>query len=80
MLALAAKNVLGVILLIAGAIMLLTPGQGIITMLIGLALIDVPGKRALETWIVGRPRVLAAINRLRARYGHPPLEEPNDPG
>jgi putative transmembrane protein PGPGW len=80
MLALAAKNVLGVILLIAGAIMLLTPGQGIITMLIGLALIDVPGKRALERWIVGRPRVLAAINRLRARYGHPPLEGPNDAG
>jgi len=80
MIALAAKNALGALLLIAGLIMLFTPGQGIITLLIGLALIDVPGKRALERWIVGRPQVLAAINRLRARHGHPPLEEPNDAG
>jgi ABC-type uncharacterized transport system YnjBCD permease subunit len=76
MIALAAKNALGIVLVIAGAIMLFTPGQGIITLLIGLALIDLPGKRTLERWIVGRPRVLAAINKLRARYGHPPLEEP----
>jgi len=78
MIALAAKNGLGIVLVIAGAIMLFTPGQGIITLLVGLALIDLPGKRALERWIVCRPRVLAAINRLRARYGHPPLQEPND--
>jgi len=77
MLALAAKNALGLVLLIAGAIMLFAPGQGIVTMLIGLALIDVPGKRALERWIVGRPRVLAAINKLRTKYGHAPLEEPS---
>ena len=78
MIALTAKNGLGVILILAGAIMLFTPGQGIITLLIGLALIDLPGKRALERWIVCRPRMLTAINRLRARYGHPPLEEPDD--
>src|SRR5262245_16956014 len=77
-LALTAKNGLGILLVIAGAIMLLAPGQGIITMLIGLALIDMPGKRALERWIVGRPRVLAAINKLRTKYGRPPLEEPDD--
>jgi hypothetical protein len=58
--------------------MLFTPGQGIVTILIGLVLVDLPGKRALERWMVGRPRVLAAINRLRAKYGHPPLEDPND--
>jgi len=77
MIALAAKNALGIVLVIAGAIMLFTPGQGVITMLIGLALIDLPGRRALERWIVGRPRVLAAINKLRARYGHAPLEDPH---
>jgi hypothetical protein len=76
MIALTAKNALGIILILAGAIMLFTPGQGIITLLIGLALVDLPGKRSLERWIVCRPRVLAAINRLRTRYGHPPLEDP----
>jgi len=77
MVALTAKNAVGVVLVLAGVVMLFTPGQGIITLLIGLALIDLPGKRALERWIVGQPRVLSAINRLRARYGHPPLERPH---
>ena len=77
MVALMAKNGLGVVLILAGLVMLFTPGQGIITLLIGLALVDLPGKRALERWIVSRPRVLSAINRLRARYGHPPLERPH---
>ena len=76
--ALTAKNGVGVVLVITGVIMLFTPGQGIVTILIGLVLVDLPGKRALERWMVGRPRVLAAINRLRAKYGHPPLEDPND--
>jgi hypothetical protein len=76
MTALAAKNAIGGVLVLAGLVMLFTPGQGIITLLIGLALVDLPGKRALERWIVSRPRVLSAINRLRARHGQPPLEQP----
>jgi len=75
--ALTAKNGVGVVLVITGVIMLFTPGQGIVTILIGLVLVDLPGKRALERWIVGRPRVLAAINRLRAKCGHTPLEPPH---
>jgi hypothetical protein len=40
-----------------------------------LALVDIPGKRALERRIVKQPRVLAALNRLRTKYHQPPLEE-----
>ena len=43
------------------------------TILIGLMLIDLPGKRRLERKLVGRPRILRAINRLRKRFGSPPL-------
>jgi hypothetical protein len=36
-------------------------------------LLNFPGKRALERKLVGRPRVLRAINGLRARFGKPGL-------
>jgi hypothetical protein len=73
------KNLFGVALIVFGVIQLFTPGQGLLTILIGVVLIDFPGKRQLERKIVGRPKVLAAINQLRARYGRPPLELEEQP-
>ncbi|MFV0443509.1 MAG: hypothetical protein ACK5Q5_08055 [Planctomycetaceae bacterium] len=67
------KNLLGTMLFLAGAVMLGLPGQGLLTMLIGLTLIDYPGKRQLELRIMRRPRILRAINWMRRRYGQPPL-------
>lgn len=69
------KNILGVILVVVGTILALpgVPGQGILTILIGLMLIDLPAKRRLERRIVGRPPVLRAVNRVRKRFGRPPL-------
>ncbi len=71
-----AKNVLGMILLGAGLLMLFMPGQGLITMLVGLMIMNYPGKHALERWLIQRPRVLPAVNWLRAKYGSPPLSVP----
>ncbi len=42
------KNIAGLVLVSAGLVMLVTPGPGWLALLIGLALVDVPGKRALE--------------------------------
>jgi len=67
------KNTVGVVLLMAGFAMLFLPGQGIVTMLIGISLLDFPGKRRLEAKLIGQPSVLRAINALRERYGQPPL-------
>lgn len=67
------KNVVGFILIIAGAIMIVTPGPGIPTILLGLIMMDIPGKRPLEAKLIQRPTVLAAVNDLRARYNKPPL-------
>jgi hypothetical protein len=72
----ALKNLLGATMVIAGAIMIVTPGPGIICILIGAMLLDIPGKRALERKLISLPKVFTAINRLRARYGHPPLVPP----
>jgi len=71
-----AKNVLGVALVVLGAILALPgiPGQGLLTILIGLMLLDVPGRRRLERTLVGYPPILREINRLRTRFGRPPLE------
>ena len=67
------KNVLGAFLVVAGTLMLFTPGQGVLTILLGLLLLDLPGKRTLERKLVSLPRVHRALNRLRARIGRPPL-------
>ncbi|MEW6126619.1 MAG: hypothetical protein AB1757_06225 [Acidobacteriota bacterium] len=70
------KNIAGVLLVAIGIILSLpgVPGQGILTILLGLVMIDIPGKRPMETRIVRRPAVLSSINKLRARFGKPPLE------
>ncbi|HMJ09012.1 MAG TPA: PGPGW domain-containing protein [Pyrinomonadaceae bacterium] len=71
--AVVAKNIVGLILVLAGIVMLVGPGQGILTILIGLILMDIPGKRPIEARIIKRPVILAAANDLRARYNKPPL-------
>ena len=69
------KNFIGLILIVLGILMSLpgVPGQGILTILLGLIMVDIPGKRPLETSLVKRPKVLQSINRLRGRFGKPPL-------
>lgn len=67
------KNLLGLVLLIAGVAMLIGPGQGIMTILLALIMLDIPGKRPLEARIIQRPTVRDAINKVRKRYNKPPL-------
>jgi len=67
------KNVVGAIFLFAGFLMLFLPGQGILTMLIGVTMLDFPGKRKLEARMIGQPTVLNAINGMREKFGKPPL-------
>ena len=67
------KNLVGGLFVAASIVMLFMPGQGILTILIGLSLLDLPGKRDLERRLVGTPAVFEAINVIRARAGRPPL-------
>jgi hypothetical protein len=68
------RNLLGGILVLVGIFMLLAPGPGILTLLAGLILIDFPGKHALVVKLMSRPKVLAAVNKLRVHRGARPLE------
>jgi hypothetical protein len=70
------KNMVGAMLLFAGVLMLLLPGQGILTLVVGLALLDVPGKHALLVRMAKRPSVLKALNYVRQRAKREPFDPP----
>jgi hypothetical protein len=64
------KNALGVVLVL--------PGQGVLTLLIGISLLDFPGKRDLERKIIRTPTVHRAMDAIRRRAGKPPLVLPQN--
>jgi hypothetical protein len=69
------KNLLGVVLVLLGIVMSIpgVPGQGVLTILLGVMLLDFPGKRQLEYKLVSRPMIQEKINHLRKKFGKPPL-------
>ena len=73
------KNLLGWLLILGGVLMLVLPGQGILTILVGLILSDFPGKFVLERRLARSERVMDAFNWLRRRVGRPALRVPSDP-
>lgn len=68
------KNVFGFVLLITGIIMLITPGQGIIAILLGLFLMEFPGKYQLELKLIAHNPTFKALNWLRNKVGKPPFK------
>jgi len=77
-----AKNMAGMVLIVAGIAMLVLPGQGLLTMLMGILLLNFPGKHRIARWFVSRRPVLRAVNWFRRREGRDPLmvEEDTKPG
>jgi hypothetical protein len=69
------RNLIGYALIALGVVLSLpgVPGQGVLTILMGVMLTDFPGKFGVERWLVSRRAVSAAVNRLRAKLGRPPL-------
>ena len=70
------KNLLGAILVALGFILLFTPGQGILVALVGLLIMNFPGKYRLERALVARKSVLNGLNWLRHKQSLPPFEAP----
>ena len=71
------KNLLGLILLAGGFLMLFIPGQGLLTIFMGIVLIDYPKKYAFERKLVTIPAVLKGLNWLRKKADKPPLNVGN---
>lgn len=70
------KNLLALVLIILGIAMLVLPGQGVLSILLGLVLADFPGKLKLQRWILQRPKVMASLNWLRGKFHRPRLQPP----
>ena len=68
------KNALGWFFIAIGVLLLVLPGQGLLTLVAGLLLIDFPRKRRVLRWLVARGPVLRYINRRRQRAGRAPLK------
>ena len=68
------KNLLGLVLVLAGVLMLFIPGQGLLTIFLGIMLMNFPGKYRLERFVISRGPVLRGINWIRKRSGVAALE------
>jgi hypothetical protein len=69
------RNVFGAVLVTLGAIMALplVPGPGLVFILLGLSVLDFPGKHAMQRRLMRVPGVTRFMNDVRARFGKAPL-------
>lgn len=72
----ALRTVAAVVLIAIGVAMLVLPGQGLLTILVGASLLDFPAKRRLERRILGNKTLFRALNRLRKKRGKAPFLRP----
>jgi len=63
------KNMVGALLIAAGIIMLFIPGQGLLTIIVGVALMNFPGKKKLELKLLRVKRIRRAMNWIRRKKG-----------
>ena len=68
------KNIIGYTLILGGILMLVLPGQGLFTILMGLILSNYPGKYTIEKRIISIPRILKTVNWLRKKSNKPRLK------
>ena len=68
------KNIIGYTLILGGILMLVLPGQGLFTILMGLILSNYPGKYTIEKKIISIPSILKTINWLRKKSNKPRLK------
>lgn len=61
------KNIAGLVLILAGLIMLITPGQGLLTIIVGVLICDFPGKLVFEKWLITQPIVKQSLNWIRRK-------------
>ncbi len=67
------KNIFGVLFMLCGLILLLLPGQGILMIIIGISLIDFPGKHQLQIHLIKLPKVRNSVQWIRTKVHHKPL-------
>lgn len=74
-----AKNAAGVLLVAVGGLLALipgVPGQSLLTIFMGLFLVDFPGKHRWQCWILRRKRLNRWVGGVRLRFGRRPFTLP----
>jgi UPF0716 family protein affecting phage T7 exclusion len=61
------KIIIGIFLFVCGIAMLVLPGQGLITMLIGLSMLPFPGKHKIEQNLLARKSIRSSLNWIRIK-------------
>lgn len=74
------RNIIGLILATLGVILMVTPGPGLVVLLVGISLAEFRGKQRLLISIAIQPSVFNSLNWMRARRGKPPFEYPDTSG
>ena len=71
------KNLLALVLIVAGAVLALPgmPGQGLLMIAAGLMLSDLPGRDPLLRGMFEKRSLRTPLNRLRRWFSRPPLAE-----
>lgn len=67
------KNSIGLILILCGILMLILPGQGVLTIITGLIFLDYPGKFRFERSLVRNKLILNSMNWIRRKLDKPDL-------
>lgn len=67
------KNLIGAVLAVAGIAMLFLPGQGLLTLVVALTLLEFPGKARLQRRLLDNDAVFGALNWVRRRAAQPPF-------
>mgnify|MGYP000444273883 CR=1 FL=1 len=70
------KDLLGILLVLIGIALLVLPGQGALTILIGLTMTNFPGKYRLERRMIRQRAINKTLNKIRTWAKKVPLEVP----
>ena len=63
------RNLIGSVLFFAGIAMLFLPGQGILTIVVGISLLTFPGKHHFLSFLTDRVTVQKALDWIRTKTG-----------
>ncbi|MGY8769461.1 MAG: hypothetical protein ACKVH8_13665 [Pirellulales bacterium] len=72
------RNLIGVLMIFAGILMLVLPGQGLLTIAVGFFVMDFPGKHKLERKVIRIRPIRKSINWLRRKANAKPLQLEED--
>jgi cytochrome b subunit of formate dehydrogenase len=67
------KVLIGIFLIVCGLAMLVLPGQGVVTIIIGLSLVPFPGKQKLMKNLLSRQSVRSTLNWIRMKAKKEPF-------